>query len=457
MSGMPLAQALVLLAAAVVLVVATRSRHLHPFLAIVLVASTFGLAVGLSLAQVSKAFGLGFAQAIAGPGLVIVGAGFVGAIAESTAAAVWLAACLGGQRDKRRWFGSSGAAALLGVVAGIGATPSAAFAVLTPLLRAIGEGAARQRETTAIVPALAISASHGLLLVSPVAIAAAAILDAPWGLLALLGPPLTLLATATAMGLVRALAVDAAAPRAPVAEDPAALLEKHGGRSAATLLAATVIPVVLLIVQSVGDIPSEPLGGGTSRELVLGVGRPLVLFLVALGIMTVGLWRLTSKLLADSAWTARVLGQVAGVLLTVGAAGGLQRLCQETGMAELLGERLAAWPLAGASALVVPFAVAAAIKCLQGSSLVAAITAAGIVQPLLPSLGLGGEAARALAALAVGAGAMTAAHVNDEFFWLVSGSAGLRPLGGLATITLGTLLQGAVALAALIVLAAVLT
>src|SRR5262249_59110191 len=98
---------------------------------------------------------------------------------------------------------------------------------------------------------------------------------------------------------------------------------------------------------------------------------------------------------------------------------GLQRLCQETGMAELLGEHVSAWHLSGASGLLMIFLVAATIKTLQGSSLVAAITAAGIAQPLLIPLGLDPANARALAALAVGAGAMSVSpHHADPFLLL---------------------------------------
>jgi gluconate:H+ symporter, GntP family len=92
------------------------------------------------------------------------------------------------------------------------------------------------------------------------------------------------------------------------------------------------------------------------------------------------------------------------------------------------------------------------MKTLQGSSLVAAITAAGIVHPILPQLGLIDANAKVLAALAVGAGAMTASHVNDEYFWVVTQSVGLRPLRGFATIGLGTLLQGFIAAAALLIM-----
>ena len=49
---------------------------------------------------------------------------------------------------------------------------------------------------------------------------------------------------------------------------------------------------------------------------------------------------------------------------------------------------------------------------------------------------------------------MTASHVNDEYFWLTTQSAGLGPLRGLLAIAGGTLLQGVVAVAALLVVGA---
>jgi len=54
MSGMPLFQALLLVASVFVLIVATQSRHLHPFLAIAVIASVFGLVAGFSLAFSAK-------------------------------------------------------------------------------------------------------------------------------------------------------------------------------------------------------------------------------------------------------------------------------------------------------------------------------------------------------------------------------------------------------------------
>jgi gluconate:H+ symporter, GntP family len=437
MSGMPIAQALLLLACLIALIALIQARLLPTFLAIVVVATAFGLAAGFSTAFVGKAFGAGFAQAIASPGLVIVAAGFVAGLADATGAAGSFAA----KMSVWRRAGTTRLAALCGLVAGLAASPATAFALLTPLLRAVSGGAEpRKRSTAAPTLALAISASHGLALVSPIPIAAAAILAAPWSRMALFGVPIAVLMAGLGAAWSRWLAVADAMPQAQSQEAPDTA--KANAWPAAVLVLATAVPLALLILQSLGDIPSEPLGGGTAREMVIGVGRPLVLLLVGIGIMVIGNARMAGKCLADNAWSARVLGNVAGPLLAIGAAGGLQRLCQETGMAELLGERISAWHLSGAGALFVLFLVAATVKTLQGSSLVAAITAAGIAQPLLIPLGLDAADARALAALAVGAGAMTVSHVNDDFFWLVSVTSGLRPLRTLLTLTAGTLLQG---------------
>jgi gluconate:H+ symporter, GntP family len=446
MSGMPLFHSVLLLASVVVVTAATQLRHFHPFLVLVLVASAFGLAAGLSISLLGRDFGTGFSQALYSPGLVTVGAALVSGLAASTGAADRIEVTI----RRWRWFSRARIAALLGLVAGIGASPAAAFALLTPLLRPISGAGAQARGRVPIAAALAISAGHGLVF-SPVPIAAASILDAAWQRVALFGLPVALLLAVIGAAWVHWQPMaDAALPS--MSEEPLPIVQKQAGWAPIVLILATAVPLLMLMEQSIGTMPGEPLGGGTARELVLGLGRPLILFMVSVGIMVVGLWRPSMRRLAEPDWTNRVLGNAAGVLLIIGAAGGLQRLCQETGMAELLGERLLDWRMGGFFGLLIPFLIAAVIKTLQGSSLVAAIAAAGMVQPILMPLGLGGENGKALASLAVGAGAMTMAHINDEFFWLVSTSAGLRPLRGLAAFTVGTLLQGFVGVAVLLLL-----
>jgi GntP family gluconate:H+ symporter len=447
MYGMPLAQALVFVTCVIALILATQWRPFHPFLVLVVLATAFGYIAGYPTSQLGSAFGSGFAEKFYSPGLVIVAAALIAGLAESTTASGRLMAAI----DRARSLGSGVIASGLGLIAGLAASPAAAFALLTPLLRPIArKGHSEQRDTIAM--ALAISASHGLAVLTPVPIAAAAIIGADWQRVALFGLPLAVLLAAFG-----ALFARWSSPAGAMTQPPTAALqpgpEKPSKGHPIVLIAAIVIPLALLTVQSIGEMPSEPLGGGTKRELIIGVGRPLILFLVGVGIMTIGHLRRSFGLFADPDWTGRVFGDVTGLLLTVCAAGGLQRLCQQTGMAEVLGERLLAWHM-GAFGMLIPFLIAAVMKTLQGSSLVASITAAGMVGPVVMPLGLADPSGKALAALAVGAGAMTASHINDEYFWLVADRAGLTPLRGFAKFSAGTLLQGLIAVAALLLLAA---
>jgi gluconate:H+ symporter, GntP family len=451
MYGMPIAQALVFLAAVIVLITAIQWRHLHPFLAIVVVAAVFGFIAGFPTSTLGRVFGTGFSDKIYSPGLAIVAAALISGIAETTAASDRLLAFIERLRSLTQWLGANTIAAVLGLVAGTGASHTTAFALLTPLLRPLGGKTAQQREGATVTLALGISASHGLIVLSPVPIAAAAILDADWIHVALFGVPLAILAVALGATFARWSTSSGAATESSAQLYPPPLSERRGGGSAFAPSLAALVPLGMLIFQSLGNIPSEPLGGGPTRELILGIGRPLILFLAGIAIMILGQPRQSFGLVTDAAWTSRVFGNIAGLLLIVCAAGGLQRLCQETGMATLLAEHVLGWHI-GPLAILVPFFVAAVMKTFQGSSLVAAITAAGMMQPLITALGLDGANARALAALAIGAGAMTVSHVNDDYFWLVADRAGFTPLRGLTAFSIGTLLQGILAMIVLLLL-----
>jgi gluconate:H+ symporter, GntP family len=443
MYGMPLAQALLFLTCVIAFILATQWRPFHPFLVLVVLAPIFGYIAGYPTSQFGSAFGSGFAEKFYSPGLVIVAAALIAGIAESTTASDRLMAAIHGARARS----SAVIATCLGLVAGLAASPASGFALLTPLIRPIA-GKAQSQERDTLAMALAISASHGVAVLTPVPIAAAAIIGADWDRLSLFGLPLAVLLAVFGAVFAR-WASPVSAATEPLASAPP---EKPSAGYPIVLIAAIAIPLVLLTVQSIGEMPSEPLGGGPKRELVIGVGRPLILFLVGVGFMTLGHLRRSLSLFADSTWTGRVFGNVAGLLLTVCAAGGLQRLCQQTGMAEVLGERLLAWHL-GALGVLIPFLIAAVMKALQGSSLVASITTAGMVGPILLPLGLADPNGKALAALAVGAGAMTLSHINDEYFWLVTDRARLTPLRGFAKFSTGTLLQGLIAAVALSILA----
>ena len=89
-----------------------------------------------------------------------------------------------------------------------------------------------------------------------------------------------------------------------------------------------------------------------------------------------------------------------------------------------------------------PFLLAAILKTAQGSSTVAITTTAGIMAPLMASLGLGTPVMGALTVMAIGAGAMTVSHANDSYFWVVTNFGEMTPDQGYKTQTMLTLVMG---------------
>jgi GntP family gluconate:H+ symporter len=409
---------------------ATSRWRTDPVLALIFCASALAAACGVSLGGAGKSFGSGFGAAAASPGLAVLAGTLVQALAARGGALTWLGAATRHWRARTRW-----AVVAMGLIAGTGASPAAALAVSSPLAQAIGRRGADQ----ALCLGLAISVGQGLLLPSPVVIASATILQADWRLVLPVGLACALSVIA-ASEAVQAFFTRARAGEARVGET--AFAAAPSPWSGIGFGVATLCLIVLLVVQSLGSIPSEPLGGGSARELVLGVGRPLMLLLAGCTIMLVAtrLWRADG--FGADGWAGAAMARAAPLILLVGAACGLQSVAQDTQMAESLAEGLSSWRLG----ILVPFLAAAALKALQGSSLVAAISAAGIVQPFLTGLGLESTDGRVVASLAVGAGAMAGSNVNDAFFWLACDFARLRPSQGVAWITLGTLAQGVLAL-----------
>jgi GntP family gluconate:H+ symporter len=224
------------------IIAAIRARF-HPFFVLIVVATAFGLIAGLSVGPIGKAFGNGFSDALYSPGLVIVGMALVAGIAERAVAAGNLAAV-----TSRLGLNGGWVQAAVGLIAGIGASPAAALALLTPLLPSAEAKPSRERDATCLT--LAISAGHGLIYLSPVPVAAAAILGASWQHVALFGAPVALICAAIGIGWVRLVAAPHI-PIQPTISDPSGTKAKPDGKAAALLLAACFIPLLMLMTQSI--------------------------------------------------------------------------------------------------------------------------------------------------------------------------------------------------------------
>jgi GntP family gluconate:H+ symporter len=184
---------------------------------------------------------------------------------------------------------------------------------------------------------------------------------------------------------------------------------------------------------------------------VLGfVGDPIVALLVGVALaltLVRGGKSVVNHLLTEG------VDKAGPVLAIVAAGGGFGAVLKETGIGDSLGQVLSPLGLG----IFLPFLVTAVLKTVQGSSTVAIITAASLVGPLFPELGLDTPWGRLLGTLALGAGSMLVSHANDAFFWVVTRFSDLEPgvtfrVYSPATVLMGGLTQLLVFLLSLVLL-----
>lgn len=436
--------ALALAAAILFIVLATARLRLHPLLALLLAAGGFGLASGMPGTAVLDAVTTGFGEIVGQIGPVIVAGAIIGAFLEHSGGGRRLAGALIRHAGKRR---GPEAMAGIGWLVSIPVFCDTAFIMLAGLARDVAREAGRPARVTTIALALGLYASHVMVPPTPGPVAAAAILGADLGRVILIGLPVSLMALVAGVLFARRFG-GRAAPACEALPEPSAAAMETGAPGVARSLLPILAPLLLIVLASIAGLPEAPFGEGAARDLILLCGQPPV----ALGIGVVLALALPRKLeramLATSGLVGEAVTRSGSVILVTGAGGGFGKVLQTSGVAEGIGGTIGAF---GPEPLL-PFLVAAAIKTAQGSSTVAIVTAASLVAPLLGELGLGSESGRALAVVAIGAGAMLASHANDSYFWVVTQYGGIDPATGFRLQTLGTAVQACVAILAVLVL-----
>jgi len=194
------------------------------------------------------------------------------------------------------------------------------------------------------------------------------------------------------------------------------------------------VPILLIAVKSVYGI--ETSHGAKWLSSLLFIGDPVPALMIG---VILALW-------CKSKWTAGELShrlqdsveKAGSILIIIGAGGAFGAILAATKIGLHFSEVLNL----GALGLLFPFLLTSVLKTAQGSSTVAIITAASIVQPLLHSLGLESDNGKILCVLAMGAGSMVISHANDAYFWVIARFSGLEMKTMLRVYTIATLLMG---------------
>lgn len=140
------------------------------------------------------------------------------------------------------------------------------------------------------------------------------------------------------------------------------------------------------------------------------------------------------------------------ILLITGIGGSLGAVIEATGLdATLAGLFSASEGAAVVTSVLLAWVIAAVLHLAIGSVSVAAITAAGIIGPVLGSI----DVAPIAVGLAIASGSMFALTVNSNFFWMFKSLLGLTTQGALKSMTTVTSIASLVSLPPVLLIALV--
>jgi GntP family gluconate:H+ symporter len=435
---------ILLLLAVVFIIVATTRLNLHPFLALLISAFGYGIISGrMSLQEVVESVNAGFGGTVGYIGIVILAGAIIGTFLEKSGGAYKLAETtlnLVGRKNVPLAMG------IIGYIVSIPVFCDSAFVILSPLGRALSRKAKISLAASAVALSLGLYATHTMVPPTPGPVAAAGLLGADLGLVILWGALVSV--AALAAGWVFSIKFAARIHLDPATDSQESSIEQITAEAPSALksIVPILLPIILIVLKSIGDLKSYPFGEANIATIIDFIGQPVVALLIGVFFAFLLPKKLTTEMISASGWVGQAVLAAATIIIITGCGGAFGKVLQNSGISDVVEGYLD--KSAGLS-IWLPFVIAAAIKTAQGSSTVAIITTAGIMAPLLGTLGLETPTAKALVVVAIGAGSMVVSHANDSYFWVVTGFSGMTVKQGYKLQTLGTLVEGMAATIAL--------
>jgi Gnt-I system high-affinity gluconate transporter len=176
-------------------------------------------------------------------------------------------------------------------------------------------------------------------------------------------------------------------------------------------LVSAILPVFLLVVVTLAPFCFPGMGTQASSFLVW-MGAPSMVLLFSLMVATYTLGIRQGRTIKDVMTIyAGAVKDIALILLIIAGSGVFKQVMDESGVSVELASVLQHLPV---HPLVLGWLMAALIRVCVGSATVAALTAAGIIIPLVEQMGVNPN----LMVLSLGAGSLFFSHVNDAGFWM---------------------------------------
>ena len=380
--------------------------RMNVFIALLLVSLGIGLSIGMSPLQVMASIEKGVGSTLGSLALILgLGAMLGSLIAESGAALVISNRLINlfGVRHLP-W-----AMMLTGFIIGIPMFYSVAFLVVIPIIFAVSQSSKVPLLYAGIPIIAALSVTHGFLPPHPAPAAIVEFYKADMELTLLYGFVLAV-PTVILSGVVFGSTFKNFPGELPpnLFKTTQTLPQKPPAFGTAVLSAVT--PVVFMGLSALAKmwLPEKNMLG----QVLQFLGDPVISMLIAVLFATWSLGVKSGKSLrAVMEQITDAVKPIAMILLIIAAGGAFKQVLIDSGTSNYVVDLMKGIHF---PPLVMAWSIAAVLRIVLGSATVAALTAAGIVQPLVASGGVNAE----LLVLATGAGSLTCSQVNDTGFWL---------------------------------------
>ena len=348
---------------------------MNSFLSLLLVCVLLAFGEGLPIDKIFPTIQKGLGATLGGLTIVVGFGAILGKLMADSGGAQRIATTLINMfgRNNVRW-----AVCLTGFIVGIALFYEIGFVLLIPLIFTIAKSADIPLLEVGMPMVAALSVTHGFLPPHPGPTAISVLFNADIGLTLVYG---ILIGIPTEMP------------------------------SFGVSIFTALVPVILMAATAIGKMMNLPKASPVMVILNF-IGDPSVALTISLIIAfyTFGFARGKSmkEIMATS---EKAILTVAMILFVVGAGGALKQVLIDSGVGTYIGELVMQ---VNVSPLVLAWLIAVVIRIAVGSATVAAMTAGGIVAPLIPLTGVSPE----LMVIAVGAGSVFFSPPNDPGFWL---------------------------------------
>ncbi len=426
------------------LVFLTVKVKLHPFFALIIASFVFGLVSDMDMTTMLTAFSNGVGSTIAGIGVVIAIGTVIGALLEASGGAESMA------RTILKITGKKHAALGLGITGYVVSIPvfcDSAYVLLAPLAKRISRDTKTSMTTMAIALAMGLHATHMLVPPTPGPLAVAGILGADLGMVIVMGCLVSIPVMLAGLVMARFFGPKYEFFPEEVEElDPNAKIP-----SALQSFVPILLPIVLMLLNTIASLKSAPFGEGTVAAVLHVVGQPVVALLI--GLIFAFLTYRSMHPEDRTVWTfdgafGQALKTAGQIVLIVGAGGAFGSVLKASPLQDLLVNSLSGLNLG----LLAPFLIGAIFRTAIGSGTVAMVTAASMLLPIIDVLGMNSPMGLVVAMLACASGGFMVFHGNDDFFWVISSTSGMKPDVAYKTLPITSILQSIVAIACTYVL-----